>query len=370
MARVATSRVTAARDVEVVTRLSQLDSLRSSWDALAADGSGCPTQQFAWARACAESFPDQALRIVAVRRGEDAAAIAPLSLREASKRLQLLGVSDLYEPSDLLFRDHEALCQLAGSIAASGFPLLFARIDARSPTIGTLRRAFGRRAAVVTRPAGATPVIFLDESWREPEQNVNAGRRSDLRRARRRAEQLGAVTFELVAPSPDELSPLLGEIFAVEEAGWKGRAGTALAHDRVRGEFYRRYAAAAAGTGSLRLAFLRIGGRAAAVQIAAESGGRFWLLKIGYDEQFARCSPGTLLMVETIRAAAASRLRAYEFLGNAEAWIRFWTSEERPCVSLRVYPLRSRGLTMAAADARAVARRQVGDWLGRWATAR
>ena len=42
------------------------------------------------------------------------------------------------------------------------------------------------------------------------------------------------------------------------------------------------------------------------MQVAVETGGRFWLLKVGYDERFARCSPGSLLLLETIRHAATT----------------------------------------------------------------
>jgi len=134
---------------------------------------------------------------------------------------------------------------------------------------------------------------------------------------------------------PTELDPLLEEAFQVEASGWKGHKGTALASDLLRQSFYRRYAAAACEKGILRLSLLRIGGRAAAMQFAVEWGKRFWLLKIGYDEEFSRCSPGTLLMLETLRYAAGRGLQSYEFLGVVEPWLAAWTKQVRTCVMLR-----------------------------------
>jgi CelD/BcsL family acetyltransferase involved in cellulose biosynthesis len=96
---------------------------------------------------------------------------------------------------------------------------------------------------------------------------------------------------------------------------------------------------------------LRIGGRAAAMQFAVEIGGRFWLLKIGYADEFARCSPGNLLVMETIQYAARAGLKSYEFLGTAEPWIGMWTSQVRPCISVRAYPFNGRGAIALAADA-------------------
>ncbi len=81
-------------------------------------------------------------------------------------------------------------------------------------------------------------------------------------------------------------------------------------------------------------------------------------MKIGYREEFARCSPGMLLMAETIRYAASRGLASYQFLGNAESWTRIWTHDESQSVTIRAYPFRARGVGALAADAcRAMFRR-------------
>jgi CelD/BcsL family acetyltransferase involved in cellulose biosynthesis len=147
----------------------------------------------------------------------------------------------------------------------------------------------------------------------------------------------------------------------VEAAGWKGRERTALVHDSTRQAFFRRYAAAASSKGILRVCLLQIGDHVAAMQVAVETGGRFWLLKMGYDERFARCSPGSLLLLETIRHAALRELRSYEFLGNAESWTRTWTREVRPCVHLETYPFKARGVGGLATGAAAMGGRRLRD---------
>jgi CelD/BcsL family acetyltransferase involved in cellulose biosynthesis len=74
------------------------------------------------------------------------------------------------------------------------------------------------------------------------------------------------------------------------------------------------------------------------MQLFAECGNRLWLLKMGYDPSFARCSPGQLLLVESVRHAAANGLSTYEFLGVEEPWLRPWGARIRPCLTLRAYP--------------------------------
>ena len=236
---------------------------------------------------------------------------------------------------------------------------MLGRVRDASPALAALKKAYHGKAIVFCRPALGCPWIALDDSWVQPEQHVNSGRRSDLRRARRNAKKIGPVTSEILSPTREELPSLLDEVYRIEAAGWKGRNKTAILHDRPQGEFYRRYALRASDRGMLRLCFLRIAGEAAAVQLAVVTGGRFWLFKIGYSEKFARYSPGVLLMLETIRYAVQAGLKSYEFLGAAEPWIRNWTTLEHGCTSFRAYPFNLRGVTALVIDATAALIRQV-----------
>jgi CelD/BcsL family acetyltransferase involved in cellulose biosynthesis len=263
---------------------------------------------------------------------------------------------------DLIYRDPADCARLAGALASSGLPVFLPRLMAESPTVTAMTDAWD--AGVVIRwPAPGCPYIQLSAQWAQDEPPLNAGRRSDLRRARRHAERMGGVDTQILAPTVSELDPLLEAVFHVEGCGWKSRSGTALAIDHPRSEFFRCYAKAAAAAGILRLCFLRIGDRFAAVQFAVECESRFWLLKIGYDESFAKSSPGLLLLADTVRYAAARGLETYEFLGVPEPWIRVWTDQVRECVSLRAYPSRRAGLTAIAADVAQAGRRRLGRFL-------
>jgi len=212
-------------------------------------------------------------------------------------------------------------------------------------------QALRGRALVRSWTGTASPSLPLDSTWVNPADHLDSHRRSNLRRARRIAESLGPVTTDILTPRPDEVARLLDEAYTVEAAGWKSREGSPLARDRLLGEFFRRYAAAAAETGELRLCFLRIGGRAAAMKLASVTGNRFWLLAMGFDEEYERCSPGTLLLMDTIQYAARSGLASYEFLGADEPWVRALNPVQRPCVAMRTYPFGFRGAVAFASDA-------------------
>ncbi len=65
-------------------------------------------------------------------------------------------------------------------------------------------------------------------------------------------------------------------------------------------------------------------------------------------------------MLHTIGWAANRELKAYELLGNLEAWIaQFWTREQHDCVWVRAYPYNARGAVAFAADAFASLRKRL-----------
>jgi hypothetical protein len=308
--------------------------------------------QYAWVKACTDAFTTCGeLRLIVVG-ADQPSALGPLIMRgRPLNRMECLGVDELYEPTDFPHLDSDSLACLVNTLVELRRPLLLRRILADSPVLATLNEAFKSRGMLITRPATGYPWIPLDESWTYPEEKVSPSRRSSFRRAKRKAHSIGPIDYEVLAPEPCELPLLLAESLRVEAAGWKGRTGSALLSDLNRRQFYEKYAAIASSKRILRLCFMRIGGVVAATQIAVESGGRFWLLKVGYDEAFARCSPGHLLMVETLRYAAQRGLRTFEFLGSAEPWTQVWTQQVRPCVSVWAYPNNCRGVAAFTWDA-------------------
>ena len=208
----------------LIETADELDELMPAWEALAGPA-GSPMQRHAWTKAFVQAYgTEYELKVVAIDSDGEVEAIAPLATpRTGINRLGLVAGEELSEPGDFVYRDRDALERLAAGVARLSMPVLLARVSADSPTVEALRSAYRRRTIFYSRDAAPYPWIALDEGWREPEQKFKSDRRSDLRRARRRAEKDGEVVTEVLAPDRDELEPLLEEVFRVEAAGWKGR---------------------------------------------------------------------------------------------------------------------------------------------------
>ena len=146
----------------------------------------------------------------------------------------------------------------------------------------------------------------------------------------------------------DRLAARLEEAFAVEAAGWKERAGTAIASDPSIARFHRLMAAWAAERGWLRLVLLRLDGRALAFDPALETGGRHFALKTGYDPAFTGLSPGLLLRLHMLERAFAAGLQSNEFCGAAEPWKLQWTPATRPVLVIEAFAPTAAGSTAQA----------------------
>jgi CelD/BcsL family acetyltransferase involved in cellulose biosynthesis len=349
-ARATTARGEALAAVRQFQGLAGLDEVRPVWERLSAPWAS-PMQSPAWIRAWAEVYGTGADLEFLVAGDGPSAAVAPLvRSRRGGMRFELAGPDNLVEAMDFLYQESASVPALARALVRTRMPLRFWRIPSDSPAVPALLDAYRGRAVVRTEAAQACPSLPLDETWSDPLSHLDAHRRQNVRRARRIAEGLGTVTTEILSPRPDEVGRLLDEAYTVEAAGWKSREGSPLVRDKLLGEFFRRYGSAAAAVGEFRVCFLRIGGRPAAMKLAATNGNRFWLLGMGFSDEFERCSPGTLLLMDTLAYAARSGLRSYEFLGADEPWVRALGPVQRECVSIRTYPLGVYGFMALAWD--------------------
>lgn len=304
-------------------------------------GARTPMQSALWILASAETLcGEDELNVIAVEADGEVAAIAPLVRRRSGPPVcELLGASMHGEPCDLVYRDERALDRLLQAIVEDRILIDFQRMPASSPTVAAVQRACRGAAVARIHHANNSPRIEFAEGETDPARTLSSSLRSDLRRAQRRAEALGTVTFDVYAPrSDEEFVGLYNQALKVEASGWKGAGGSALAVNEMQKAFFLRYGVLASGAGVLRLAFMRVNGAPAAMQYAVEWAGAFWLLKVGYDETFSKCSPGQLLLQHTLRYAAERGLRAYEFLGCEEPWTRRWTKSAEASVRIRIYP--------------------------------
>ncbi len=279
----------------VLRSIQQLESLAGEWNGLA-DLTRHALLRHEWFLSAARTLhANDTLAVVADR---DAAgrltAVAPLVARVDGgvTRVELLGSSALHEPAGFLCPAPERRAALLESILELRQPMLLRRMVADSLPSLSEGQTTNRHGLFISRPGAACLAIDLAGEAATFFDTLPGKLRYDIRRARTRAEALGAVTFEALAPAPSDVDRLFSEFMTVEAAGWKGRRGSALAANPSLRAFFRFYCERTAEQGTLRMFRLRIAGKVAAVQMSVELYNRLWVLKIGYDEAMGHCSPG------------------------------------------------------------------------------
>jgi CelD/BcsL family acetyltransferase involved in cellulose biosynthesis len=239
--------------------------------------------------------------------------------------------------------DDESVRHLAASVLSTGARRTdLSSLSASDPGFRSLvgeARAKGFRT--ITRPVALSPYVRTEGEWSAYEATIDAKVRSEIRRRRRRLQEQGDVTLD-VADGSDRLKTLLLEGFRVERSGWKGDYGSAIDSNPRSRRFYRDVARWAAERGWLRLGFLRLDGRPIAFDLCLEANGSHFLLKTGFDHDFATFGPGTILRSMMLERAFSGRIETYEFLGTLvganNRWKLDWTDRYHERMRFLAFP--------------------------------
>jgi CelD/BcsL family acetyltransferase involved in cellulose biosynthesis len=359
--------------VQEVTDRTGFMALASEWNALVEATGNELFYRHEFLRIWIDNFaPHAQLRVLTLRdaQGQLTAALPLMAERVAMYGIPVRQLSATANPHscrfDLVAREPEvaAAAFLAHLRADRGWDVL--RLT-DVPEGGT-----GWRLAEAARASGLatgaweslqSPYVPLPSTWEAYQATLQSKFKANCRRRRKKLEEKGRVEFERVDGGL-ALDGKLEEGFALEQSGWKGQRGTAMAQDAGTRGFYTELARDAAYAGKLSLYYLRLEGRAVAFQYGLVHGGRYFLLKPGYDESLKECSPGQLLMDEVLQDCIARGLREFDFLGPDMVWKRDWTDKVRRHTWLFLFNDSAFGRALCAAKFRWVpaAKEVVARW--------
>lgn len=131
------------------------------------------------------------------------------------------------------------------------------------------------------------------------EAAMSAKKRKELRRQHNRLTEEGPLAFERIEGA-EGIAEWTAEFLALEAAGWKGAAGSALASAPDTRALFEAALTGAAAAGRLERLALRLDGRAIAMLANFLTAPGAYSYKTAFDEAFARFSPGMLLQLENL----------------------------------------------------------------------
>lgn len=325
--------------VEVISTNEGLADLAPIWDRLVARaGVTHPFLTHLWMQTWWECFGgDGELMVLLVRSDGEPIAIAPFfrlteRIYGARHRCLRFVANDHTPRCDFIVADqpveaYAAIGKFLMSESADWDVLQLREVPADSATVNELANQaaqYGFLSGI--RCSASSPVLPTTRSWSEYEKSLPAKRRWFLRNRLKRLSKLGQVSLETIGEGA-ELHPALEDGFRLEAAAWKENAGTAIVCRPEVRRFYTRLAERAAERGWLRLQFLRLDGRRIAFAYCLAYERRMYLLKPGFDPEYAAFSPGNILFYLALQELHSNDFVSYDFLGYDDHWKRQWADE-------------------------------------------
>jgi CelD/BcsL family acetyltransferase involved in cellulose biosynthesis len=345
--------------VEEVCDRAAIAALGDEWERLrAAVGARGPFFTASWSAIYAASLAGvgsgRALRVLLVHRGGRLVAVLPL----CAERRRLAGAPArvLRSLSDDHSQRFDLLLDPAHADPAANALVEHLRRD-RSWDALELREVLDRgrtdgadfalagadRLVAAATSAGlpaaswdamSSPWMVLPADAAALDHQLGAKFRGNLRRRAKRLQAAhGRIALVRVPTDKsvhrDEIDGALEDGWALEAAGWKGQAGTAIACDPSLRARYRALAHAFAARGELALYFLTVGGRRVAFHFGLIDGGVYYLFKPGFDPALAGFGLGHLLLDRVARDLIERHVRELDFLGDDMPWKREWTDRLR-----------------------------------------
>ncbi len=296
----------------MIALLSDDDSvlaLRPEWEALFTRIGGTPFQSPAWLLPWWAVFGTGQPRVATYRDdGGRLRGVLPLYLLPAEAKLLPMGAG-ISDYLDILAPPETAEPLLRAAMSRDTVPCHLIELPPGSP----LRTQDAE-------PSGICPMLSLQPEWH---LSIPPRQHRKLRMSRNRAAEIGGATIETA--TPDTAPAMFAHLTRLHGARWRARGEPGVLDDPAVQAFHAAALPALLQAGLLRMQSLTLDGRVAAVIHALiDHRDRIFFYLSGFDEDFARESPGTLLLGAMLEQAIAEGRREAHFLRGEEAYKFAW----------------------------------------------
>ena len=345
----------------------EIDRLEPAWRALAERrGNGFLTPE--WYRCWLRHYGSEVIPFVPALHDAEGrlVGVLPLAMQRSGRpracRIAGANLGDhfhpLSEPADESAVGAAIGEQLADR-AESWSVLGLDRVEVRSGWVDALSDRVGGRVKTLARPASVLPYIDLAQhsDWDAYLGSRSSNLRSQLRKFPRRAARQHSLMIRQTA-SPDQLEADMTTFFRLHDLRMAEHGGSTLSTPRAQA-FHRDFARAALERGWLRLWTLELDGQPAASWYGWRVGDRYAFYNQGLDPEWARISPGTVLLAKVLETALEEGASEFDFLLGDETFkFRFadQTREVRDVTIARRFPSAAAAIASAEHGLRAAGR--------------
>lgn len=193
-------------------------------------------------------------------------------------------------------------------------------MDADSAAYAAIVAALARCGRSLELTRSRRPVVS-----RQGGVKASGSTRKKLRQDWNRLSAAGALQV-VNDPAPPAVRAAFERFLELEQASWKGREGTALLCSARDAAFTQRLIGDLAEDGSASVALLELDGRAIAAQVLLFCGATAYTWKTAFDTDYARFSPGVLLIDKLTEQLLAGPVEAIDSCAAESSFMaQLWT---------------------------------------------
>lgn len=351
----------------MILRFDALANYEDAWNALSLQApQQSPMLAFAWVAAFLEHrLPVGASWLVIVaERAQKLVGVLPLIVTPVRilglTRQKLSTPYDGHTNSGDLLLDTQGsddvlprLIEAAFDAVPDAVSLTITRTPEASPTV--VAAASGKIPFALAEVDSRGAFLLVPENFEAYRTGLGRNFRSNLNKAANKLAKLADVEYQFMRGADAAVADL-ERLVAVEASNWKGQAGSSIASDPATIAFYERVVRNLAHAGWLEWHFLKADGKTIAGNLCVRFADSVVLWKLGYDEQYANCSPGGMLMQELLKRACETRDTREVNLTTDQPWYSNWQMVYRDYFNVTIVkrsPLALLGVWLPAALRRA-----------------
>jgi CelD/BcsL family acetyltransferase involved in cellulose biosynthesis len=275
-------------------------------------------------------------------------AIAPLMQERTRLRglpiRQLAFMPSLAHRRALLFRDgvakNEAMEAIAGYLVncrRHWDMMTLIGFDAESSDLALFVASVEARGLTAVRhDAYTSPYILIGDDFQDfLQRTLHRKRRINIGREVRRLTERSFRIVEFTRP--EEMQQAMDLAFAVCRSSWKTKTSLAITNSATRTQFYREIAVHFACHGQTRIWVAMLDEQPVAVEFHVEGGNKFYFMMTEFDQDYAKLSPGTVLLYKVLEQLHGEPIDELDFGGEAYDYKMKWATGVRKHVSLEIF---------------------------------
>ncbi|MBU4343503.1 MAG: GNAT family N-acetyltransferase [Candidatus Omnitrophica bacterium] len=310
-------------------------SIGHIWDKVCAEDSANIFQMFDWACNWWKAYGyNKELLMLVVTDGDSPIAIAPLIVtRGPFNRIPARKVEFMYRTNFIIrYRKEDVIREVLNylkGIQRSWDIIDFSGMDYDLEIIDLLEKEARRSGfSFLVKDGLPYPYVDMGIPWEEYWASRSNKLKKNLRYSYRLMERMGDMNIDFNtynnSQSQEVKKVALEKMFALSLKGWKAKAGIAVGSSKESRDFCRGLMEIFSKKGKVMILFLEHKGIPVSFAMGVMYRNVYYFFKTGYDEEYAKMSPGNILMHSSLKTVSNNGVIRVELLKGMFPQKRIW----------------------------------------------